>query len=158
MDDANHMLPDQFVERLAGIRTEWMTTIGNWTCILEDMGLIDSEMNLSEEGIMKCLDEYDFEGRDWLKTKLTADYSNCYKYATTLPESTLNECSVGPQLTSIMHFKKCMKMHKLDTCMQYDVMEKMEDHKMPVPELAKSLEVEEKDILNVLAVMFNSRP
>ena len=158
MEEAKHMLPDQFVERIAGIKQEWTTMIGNFTCMLHDMGYLNDEMELVMDGIQECMDEFDFEGKDWLKNRLTENYKNCYKYATTLPESTLNECSIGPKLTKIMHFKKCMKMYKLDTCMNYDVIEKMEDHKMPVSELASSMEVEEKDLLPILASMFNSSP
>lgn len=152
------MLPDQFVTRLNGIKEQWSNEMGNFTCMLQEMGLIDAEQNLDMEGIKECFNEFNYEGREWLQTKLMQDYENCFKYATTLPESTLNECSIGPKMTKIIHFKKCMKMSKLETCMNFDVIEKMEDHKMPVSELAKSMEVEEKDLLPVLATMFNSHP
>ncbi len=48
------------------------------------------------------------------------------QFAEAVPQDILNKCPYGPELAKVKMYKKCFKMCKLRTCVNYDVKQQLE--------------------------------
>ena len=130
-----------------------------YTCVMQKLGYVDEDNELSLDGMKKCINHMDWSGsRAWLKKQTLQDHEICYEYAQNLPEEILNSCTLGPKITKMKWFKYCMKMHKYQACMNYDVIEKLADAEMPIDQLVRDSGVEEKELLPIIQeLMFCSK-
>ena len=141
----------KFMNKIEMINKTMETEKTMYTCVMHKLGYIDEDHELSLEGMKQCINEMDWSGsREWLKNQSIKDHEICYEYAQNLPQEILDSCTLGPKITKMKWFKFCMKMHKYESCMNYDIIEKLEAAKMPIDELVKDSKVEEKHLLPII--------
>ena len=141
----------KFMNKIEMINNTMQEEKKMYTCVMQHLGYIDEDHELSLDGMKKCINHMDWSGsRAWLKEQTLKDHEVCYEYAQALPEEILNECTLGPKITKMKWFKYCMKMHKYEACMNYDVIEKLECAEMPIDQLVRDSGVEEKELLPII--------
>jgi len=100
-------------------KQNWQSKIGNYTCMLQECGLIDDDGELaSPDQIIGELRKFTFNGDNgdrWLRNEIENSVRLCHKFAEAVPQEILEQCPYGPQLAKVKKYKKCMKMYKCKT-------------------------------------------
>ena len=66
----------------------------------------------------------------------------------------LEDCTYGPQLAKVKAYKKCLKMHKMRTCMNFDVKQKLESNfNGDLEDLVKTTGMEEDELLPLVMTL-----
>ncbi|XP_059081673.1 uncharacterized protein LOC131879386 [Tigriopus californicus] len=148
-------LGDKLLEKLESYKEKMQAEIGNMTCALRKCGIVNENNEIQLENMIAHFDKLPVPLNPWLKEHLIADKRKCYAYAQALPEEILNDCVTGPQITKIKFFKKCLKMAKAHTCMNYDVRQNLEANFGSVEELVEKTGMEEKELYALVSAIMN---
>merc|ERR1712243_449423 len=81
---SNLDLGDRLVEKLQSQKEEMQERVGNLTCILQEMNILDNNNKLSVLEMKKDLAQYNLPSQ-WFKEKHEQLLDTCYEMATTLP-------------------------------------------------------------------------
>merc|ERR1712128_162232 len=82
--DSNSDLGDRLVEKLQGQKQEMEEKVGNLTCILQEVNMLNAKNEISISAMKKDQEQYNFPSV-WFKEKHEALLDACYEIATTLP-------------------------------------------------------------------------
>merc|ERR1711935_927293 len=82
--DSNLDLGDRLVEKLQGQKQEMEERIGNLTCILKEVNVLNAKNEISIFAIKRDLEQYNMPSV-WFKKNHEALIDTCYEMATTLP-------------------------------------------------------------------------
>lgn len=139
-------LGDRLSEKLMEQREEMIAKMGNWTCVLRELKMVDKNLELDLESM---LDEIkDMNLRDpWLLDRTIEDCRTCYAYAQSLPQRLFEEMTLPEQWVKVKMFKKCVKMAKYQTCMDNDIKKKLEENFGPLQKLVETTGLAEKELL-----------
>merc|ERR1719445_2645615 len=80
---SNLDLGDRLVEKLQGQKQEMEEKVGNLTCILQEVNILDNNNEISVSSMKRELEEYSISV--WLKENILNQLDTCYQMATTLP-------------------------------------------------------------------------
>lgn len=73
-----------------------------------------------------------------------------------LQRSVLESCQYGPQLAKVKMYKKCFKMTKLRTCMNYDVKRQLEDNfGGSLEDLVETTQLQEEELLPLVMTLLH---
>jgi hypothetical protein len=70
-----------------------------------------------------------------------------FQYAQSLPQRLFEEMPIPEEWVKIKMFKKCKKMHKMQTCMNNDIKKKLEENFGPLSKLVDQTGLPEKHLL-----------
>jgi len=139
-------LGDRLSEKLMEQKEEMASKMGNWTCVLRELRMVDKDMELDLESILDQI--RDMNIRDpWLLQHTIEDTRTCYAYAQSLPAEIFAEMSLPEQWVKVKMFKKCIKMAKYQTCMDNDIKKKLEENFGPLQKLVETTGLAEKELL-----------
>merc|ERR1711893_368041 len=77
-------------EKLMEQKAKFEAKAGNMSCILQELNMINSDMELDLDGMVNSLDDYNVED-EWLVKKLKKSVRLCYAMANAIPAEVLNE-------------------------------------------------------------------
>merc|ERR1712128_42818 len=137
--DSNSDLGDRLVEKLQGQKQEMEEKVGNLTCILQEVNVLNAKNELSISAMKKDLEQYKSLSV-WFKEKHEALLDTCYEMATTLPaeleDGYIVEGEFGTvNMAQVKTFMSCCHKGKAKLCMNQDIKQKIEENFGPVAEI-----------------------
>merc|ERR1712106_283196 len=137
--DSNSDLGDRLVEKLQGQKQEMEEKVGNLTCILQEVNVLNAKNELSISAMKKDQEQYNLPSV-WFKEKHEALLDTCYEMATTLPaeleDGYIVEGEFGTvNMAQVKTFMSCCHKGKAKLCMNQDIMQKIEENFGPVAEI-----------------------
>jgi len=131
-------LGDRLVEKLQAQKEEMQYKVGNLTCILQEVNVLDSQNELSIAAMKKDIKQYDVSA--WFKKHYEQGLDTCYEMATTLPaEINQDYAIVGDfgklNMAQIKMFMSCGEKAKAKLCMNYDIKQKIEENFGPLDDI-----------------------
>merc|ERR1711935_1049783 len=135
--DSNSDLGDRLVEKLKGQKQEMEEKVGNLTCILQEVNVLNAKNELSISAMKK--EQYNLPSV-WFKEKHEALLDTCYEMATTLPaeleDGYIVEGEFGTvNMAQLKTFMSCCTKGKAKLCMNQDIKQKIEENFGPVAEI-----------------------
>merc|ERR1712213_157341 len=121
-------LGDRLTEKLQQKTEEMKAKMGNASCVLKELDIIDQNENLDVSGMVQSIENGEwgkFED-EWLQEQHIKDCRTCATFAETIPKSVFAECAYGEKWGKIMMFFQCEKESKYKTCMNHDMKLKLE--------------------------------
>merc|ERR550519_1764830 len=114
-------LGDRLTGKLKQETEKMQSKLGNCSCILQELGMIDANQNLDINKMVKSVEDGEWgEFPDqWLKENHIKDCRNCATYADSIPKSVFDECAYGEKWGRIMLFFQCEKEAKYKCCMNH---------------------------------------
>merc|ERR1711935_176145 len=136
---SNSDLGDRLVEKLKGQKQEMEEKVGNLTCILQEVNVLNAKNELSISAMKKDLEQYNLPSV-WFKEKHEALLDTCYEMATTLPaeleDGYIVEGEFGTvNMAQAKTFMSCCTKGKAKLCMNQDIKQKIEENFGPVAEI-----------------------
>jgi len=131
-------LGDRLVEKLQAQKEEMEHKVGNLTCILQEVNVLDSQNEISLPALKKDMQQYKLSA--WFRNHYEDLLDTCYKIATTLPAEINEEYAVVGHfgkinMAQIKTFTRCSLKEKAELCMNYDIKKKIEDNFGPVDDV-----------------------
>merc|ERR1712038_227242 len=116
-------LGDRLTEKLKQETVKMQAKLGNASCVLQELGIIDQNQNLDISAMKKSVEDGEWgEFPDqWLKEHHIKDCQNCATYADSIPKPVFDECAYGEKWGRIILFFQCEKESKYKTCMNHDM-------------------------------------
>jgi len=120
-------LGDRLADKLKKQQEEMKSQVGNMTCVMRKMGVLNDQNELDINTQKKTLKKYKFESK-WLKERTEEDMEMCNKMAKSLPDEAQQEYNFPGvvNLAQVKAFMNCCQQSKLRTCVFYDVKKKLE--------------------------------
>merc|ERR1711973_698469 len=120
-------LGDRLADKLKKQQEEMKSRVGNMTCVMRKMGVLNDQNELDINTQKKTLKKYKFESK-WLKERTEEDMEMCNKMAKSLPDEAQQEYNFPGvvNLAQVKAFMNCCQQSKLRTCVFYDVKKKLE--------------------------------
>merc|ERR1719250_510924 len=117
-------LGDRLVEKLQRQKQEMEEKVGNLTCILKEVNVLDASNDISVLGMKKDLEKYELPSA-WFKANYEALMDTCYEMATPLPAE-LNDGHIvtgefgSVNIAQVKAFRNCWHKGKAKLCMNQD--------------------------------------
>merc|ERR1712064_210802 len=142
-------LGDRLTEKLKQETEKMQAKLGNCSCILQELGMVDASLNLDINKMVKSVEdgEWGTFPDQWLKENHIKDCRNCATYADSIPKSVFDECAYGEKWGRIMLFFQCEKEAKHECCMNHDMKQKLEKSFGSLEDLEQATGLEEYQLL-----------
>merc|ERR1712141_939839 len=116
-------LGDRLTEKLKQETVKMQAKLGNASCVLQELGIIDQNQNLDINKMVKSVEDGEWgEFPDqWLKEHHIKDCQTCATYADSIPKPVFDECAYGEKWGRIILFFQCEKEAKYKCCMNHDM-------------------------------------
>merc|ERR1711956_106239 len=135
-------LNDRLKEKIQAVFEEQQSKIGNMTCVLREMNVLNAENEIDVRAMKKDAEQYNMPSA-WFKTRYEEIIDTCHEVATTLPEK-LNKQEIikgdfgTVNMGQIKSYMGCCKNAKQRLCMKQDIKSKIETNFGPVEEILES--------------------
>lgn len=142
-------LGDRLTEKLKAKTKEMQAKMGNASCILEELNIIDHNQNIDITGMVQSVKngEWGEFPDEWIKEHHIKDCQNCATYANSIPQNVFDECAYGEKWGRIVLFFGCEKEAKYKTCMNHDMKLKLEKSFGSLEELEQATGLPEYQLL-----------
>merc|ERR1712038_819139 len=107
-------LGDRLTEKLKAETATMQAKLGNASCVLQELGIIDQNQNLDVNKMVKSVEDGEW-GQfpdQWLKEHHIKDCQTCATYADSIPKPVFDECAYGEKWGRIILFFQCEKEAK----------------------------------------------
>lgn len=138
-------LGEKLSEKLEAIAEKHKAKMGNASCVLQELNMIDSDNNLDLPSMMKDMDSYTFKD-EWFGQQNKKICRMCYAVAENMPREVLKEMP-NEKWFKIKFFHNCMMKKKVKICMAYDIKQKLEKHFGSIEDLEEETGLDEKELL-----------
>lgn len=145
---------EKLTEKLEMMQMKFQSKIGNMTCFLQELKMVDENMNLDLDGMVNSVEKYPIED-EFVKTQGVKDVKLCYAEATSVPDEVAEDCPFGPEFYKIKKFCECEKKRKFMTCMAKDVRMKLKTTFGSVEKLVEDTGIPEKKLIPMAAFMIH---
>merc|ERR1711997_1285100 len=142
-------LGDRLTEKLKAETATMQAKLGNASCVLQELGIIDQNQNLDVNKMVKSVEDGEW-GQfpdQWLKEHHIKDCQTCATYADSIPKPVFDECAYGEKWGRIILFFQCEKEAKYKLCMNHDMKEKLEKSFGSLEELEQATGLPEYQLL-----------
>merc|ERR1712112_22098 len=136
---SNLDLGDRLVEKLKGQQQEMEEKVGNLTCILQEVNVLDNNNEISVSSMKRDLEQYNLPSV-WFKENYLELLDTCYQMTTTLPAQVGEEYTVQGDfgtvnMAQVKMFMGCCSKAKSKLCMNYDIKQKIEENFGPLNDI-----------------------
>jgi hypothetical protein len=140
---------DRLTEKLKQETVKMQAKLGNASCVLQELGIIDQNQNLDINKMVKSVEDGEWgEFPDqWLKEHHIKDCQTCATYADSIPKPVFDECAYGEKWGRIILFFQCEKEAKYKCCMNHDMKGKLEKSFGSLEELEQATGLPEYQLL-----------
>merc|ERR1712122_50604 len=152
-------LGDRLTEKLQQKTEEMKAKMGNASCVLKELDIIDQNENLGVSGMVQSIENGEwgkFED-EWLQEQHIKDCRTCATFAETIPKSVFAECAYGEKWGKIMMFFQCEKESKYKTCMNHDMKLKLEKSFGSLEDLEEKTGLPEYQLLPMTMKLLNEQ-
>lgn len=142
-------LGDRLTEKLKQETVKMQAKLGNASCVLQELGIIDANQNLDINAMVKSVEDGEWGAfpDQWLKEHHIKDCRTCATYADSIPKTVFDECAYGEKWGKIMLFFQCEKEAKYKLCMNHDMKNKLEKSFGSLEELEQATGLSEYQLL-----------
>merc|ERR1740128_1364230 len=162
-----HTLPnldlgDRFEAKLQAEKDRTTEKIGNMTCILQELNVLDKQNNIDIKAIKENMTKYKLPS-PWFKTRYTELLDTCYAMVTTLPGTIEKQYEVETKtgikvdVAQIKTFMKCCAKAKAQLCMNQDLKQKIETSFAPLNEILNKTELTEHQLFPLVLTMLQGQ-
>jgi len=118
---------DRLADKLKDQQHKMEEEIGNMTCVMREMGVLNEKNELDFNSQKRALDQFNLPNK-WFKNRLLNDMEVCNKMAESLPYDYTQQHNFPGlvNLSQVKAYMKCCKYSKMRTCMYKDVKETLE--------------------------------
>merc|ERR1712179_365780 len=143
-------LGDRLVEKLNAQKLEMEQKIGNMTCVLKEMKVLNSNNEIDIPAIKQDIKQYSMPS-EWFKNRYEEIIDMCYEMATNLPANIEENSEISGDfgsinLAQIKSFSKCCMKNKSTLCMNQDIKKKIEANFGPLEEILEQTQLTEYQI------------
>ena len=149
-------LGDRLAEKLKAQQERLTAKVGNFTCVLREMDVINQNNELDFELQTRSLEQFSLPS-DWFRRRLVDTYETCNKVAASLPAEAAAAGEVGlvPGLAKIKRFMRCCKEGKLRLCMYHDVKTKLEKNFGPLEKILAQTQLTEDQLFPLVIMLLH---
>jgi len=161
-----HSLPnldlgDRFEAKLQAEKERTNEKIGNMTCILQELNVLDKENNIDVQAMKNDIQQYTLPSV-WFKQRYEQLLDSCYQMATTLPANIEDQYEVEGEfgkvnVAQIKTFMKCCAKAKGQLCMNQDLKQKIETSFGPLGEILEKTGLTEQQLFPLVLSMLQGQ-
>merc|ERR1712168_359447 len=143
-------LGDRLVEKLAEQKHQMEAKIGNMTCVMRELNVLDASNNIDVQAMKRDIQKYTMPS-EWFKNKYEHLLDTCYEMATNLPadiaeNSVVTGDSFGTvKLGEVKMFTECTEKAKTKLCMHQDIKKKVESNFGPMEDILQETQLTEHE-------------
>jgi len=140
-------LGDRLAEKIEEEQKKMEAKVGNMTCVLREIGILDANNELDFESEKRVLETYDLPDQ-WFKNRIINGMEDCNKMVEAIPADVTDEMSYPgmPEVFRIKAYMKCCKKTMLKNCMYKDVKEKLETNFGSLEDILKQTQLNEEQL------------
>jgi len=152
-------LGDRLTEKLKQETVKMQAKLGNASCILQEMGIIDANQDIDINGMVQSVEDGEWGSfpDTWLKEHHIKDCRTCATYAESIPKTVFDECAYGEKWGRIALFFQCEKESKYKCCMNHDMKNKLEKSFGSLEDLEKATGLPEYQLLPLTMKLLNDQ-
>merc|ERR1712181_98891 len=155
-------LGDRLVEKLAEQGHHMEAEIGNMTCVMRELNVLDASNNIDIQAMKRDTQKYTMPS-EWFKTKYEHLLDTCYEMATNLPaEIAENSVVTGEtfgtvKLGEVKMFTKCCEKAKTKLCMHQDIKNKVESNFGPMEDILQETQLTEHEFFPLVMQLLHGK-
>merc|ERR1712168_1582305 len=155
-------LGDRLVEKLAEQRHHMEAKIGNMTCVMRELNVLDASNNIDVQAMKRDIQKYTMPS-EWFKNKYEHLLDTCYEMATNLPaEIAENSVVTGEtfgtvKLCEVKMFSKCCEKAKMKLCMHQDIKKKVESNFGPMEDILQETQLTEHEFFPLVMQLLHGK-
>jgi len=137
---------DRLAEKLQHQKTQMESKIGNMTCVLREIGVLNLKNELDFNVQKRHVESYNMPNT-WLKNRILNDMETCIDVAKSQPaeyNAHLNVDNVN--VAQIKSYMRCTKYAKMRSCMFNDVKTKLETNFGPLEDILEQTQLTEEQL------------
>merc|ERR1711931_85791 len=153
---------DKLVEKLAEQRHHMEAKIGNMTCVMRELNVLDASNNIDVQAMKRDIQKYTMPS-EWFKNKYEHLLDTCYEMATNLPaEIAENSVITGEtfgtvKLGEVKMFSKCCEKAKMKLCMHQDIKKKVESNFGPMEDILQETQLTEHEFFPLVMQLLHGK-
>jgi len=138
---------DRLVEKLKHQQEEMEQKIGNMTCVLRECGILNQQNVLDVRTQKQYFQQFKFENK-WLKNRIEKVMELCVDLAKSVPEEYTEEYNYSEHVNvgQVHMYMKCIKVHKVKTCMNSDIRDKIQANFGPLDQILEQTQMTEDQL------------
>jgi len=155
-------LGDRLVEKLAEQKHQMEAKIGNMTCVMKELNVLDASNNIDVQAMKRDIQKYTMPS-EWFKNKYEHLLDTCYEMATNLPadiaeNSVVTGDSFGTvKLGEVKMFTKCTEKAKTKLCMHQDIKKKVESNFGPMEDILQETQLTEHEFFPLVMQLLHGK-
>jgi len=140
-------LGDRLAEKIEEEQKKMEAKVGNMTCVLREIGILNANNELDFESEKRMLETYDLPDQ-WFKNRIINGMEDCNKMVEAIPADVTDEMTYPgmPEVFRIKAYMKCCKKTMLKNCMYKDVKEKLETNFGSLEDILKQTQLNEEQL------------
>jgi len=161
-EDANTLpgfleLGDRLAEKLKETQEHAIAEIGNFTCVMKEMNVLNDQNELDVRGMKKDLENYNIPS-EWFKNHEIRNIDICYQMSEGVPQSVQDDYEYPgtPNLAKMKVFMDCCEKTRRKTCMQQDMKNKIENNFGPLENILEQTGLKEHELFPLMMKMLHS--
>merc|ERR1712045_226819 len=155
-------LGDRLVEKLAEQKHHMEAKIGNMTCVMRELNVLDASNNIDVQAMKRDIQKYTMPSERF-KNKYEHLLDTCYEMATNLPadiaeNSVVTGDSFGTvKLGEVKMFTKCTEKAKTKLCMHQDIKKKVESNFGPMEDILQETQLTEHEFFPLVMQLLHGK-
>merc|ERR1711868_342742 len=155
-------LGDRLVEKLAEQKHHMEAKIGNMTCVMKELNVLDASNNIDVQAMKRDIQKYTMPS-EWFENKYEHLLDTCYEMATNLPadiaeNSVVTGDSFGTvKLGEVKMFTKCTEKAKTKLCMHQDIKKKVESNFGPMEDILQETQLTEHEFFPLVMQLLHGK-
>merc|ERR1712015_436117 len=155
-------LGDRLVEKLAEQKHQMEAEIGNMTCVMRELNVLDASNNIDVQAMKRDIQKFTMPS-EWFKNKYEHLLDTCYEMATNLPaEIAENSVITGEtfgtvKLGEVKMFSKCCEKAKMKLCMHQDIKKKVESNFGPMEDILQETQLTEHEFFPLVMQLLHGK-
>jgi hypothetical protein len=160
--DANNLpgfleLGDRLAEKLKETQEHAIAKIGNFTCVMKEMNVLNEQNQIDVRGMKKQLEKYNMPS-EWFKNHEIKNIEICYQMSEAVPQYVQDDYEYpgAPNLAKMKAFMQCCKESKRRTCMYQDMKVKVENNFGPLEQILEQTGLTEAELFPLMQELLYS--
>merc|ERR1711913_275076 len=155
-------LGDRLVEKLAEQKHHMEAKIGNMTCVMRELNVLDASNNIDVQAMKRDAQKYSMPS-EWFKNKYEHLLDICYEMATNLPADIADNSVVTGdtfgtvKLGEVKMFTKCCEKAKTKLCMHQDIKNKVESNFGPMEDILQETQLTEHEFFPLVMQLLHGK-
>merc|ERR1712214_243428 len=155
-------LGDRLVEKLAEQKHQMEAKIGNMTCVMKELNVLDASNNIDIQAMKRDIQKYTMPS-EWFKNKYEHLLDTCYEMATNLPADIAENSVITGEtfgtvkLGEVKMFSKCCEKAKMKLCMHQDIKKKVESNFGPMEDILQETQLTEHEFFPLVMQLLHGK-